>query len=382
MKIGFLAYSLPVLEKYWEQLQARADCWWAVTQPDTLAELRRKGIDKIVFCPDEYQYIPDREGNKYVSAEQGKAEAKLAAEVDPDLWITDHTNRLTHAAKKALWIQTFHGLCFKKHTFHPLTLNYDLLLLPGEYHRQEFIRRLGFKEDDERLKLVGWPVVDPLIQGSYNRENILKALGLDPNRKTVMYAPTWGGYEKDMSTWGHNLFARWFGSHAEIFEQLCSDLQSKEINFIVKTHQVSSCSMNDELKQIAKRHGALWVTPGMSNFLIDPKPYLWTADVLVSDVSGIIMDYMVLNRPIVFIDPDDALDAWRDYSIPPNFRAGHVVRTPEQLLAAIQDSISNPDRHKAARQEVLNKIFCCLDGRSSQRAATAIMDFARAKGIA
>ena len=338
-------------------------------------------MEKVVFCPDKLRYFQEREGNKYVSAVPGKAEIEVVEKIAPDIWITDQTNRLTYAPKKAFWIQTFHSLCFKKHTFHPLTLEYDLLLLPGEYHKQEFINRLNFSQGDERLKVVGWPRVDDLLRGKYNREDILNNLGLTPSRKTVMYAPTWGGYAKDMSTWGRDLFARWFGHEAEILELLCSEVKRMGLNFIVKTHHLSVCSSSEELKEIAKKYEALWVTPGMSNFQTDPNPYLWATDVLISDLSGITMDYMVLDRPIIFIDPDEALDAWREYSIPPSFRAGEIVQTPGQLLAAIEDSIKHPDRYKDARQDVLSKVFCCLDGNASLRAARAILDFAGAKGI-
>jgi len=381
VKIGFLAYSLFVLQKYWEQLKDEADCWWGVTQPDTLKELKNRNIENVVFCSDELRYFPEREGNKYISVNPGKAENEVVEKIAPDIWITDQTNRLTYAPKKALWVQTFHSLCFKKHTFHPVTLKYDLLLLPGEYHKQEFIKRLDFEEGDERLKVVGWPRVDDLLQGRYNREDILNNLGLDPNRKTVMYAPTWGGYARDMSTWGRNLFARWFDRDVEVFELLCSEATRMELNFIVKIHHLSSWSSSEELKAIAEKYDALWVTPGMSNLQIDPNPYLWVTDVLISDMSGIIMDYIVLDRPIIFVDPDETLDAWRECSIPPNFRAGEIVQTPEQLVMAIEDSIEYPDRHKGARQRVLSEIFCSLDGDASARAAKAILDFARARGI-
>jgi len=154
-----------------------------------------------------------------------------------------------------------------------------------------------------------------------------------------------------------------------------------ELNFIVKLHHLSIWSDNEELKSIAEKYDALWVTPGMSNFQIDPNPYLWVTDVLISDMSGIIMDYMVLDRPIIFIDPNESLDAWMDYSLPPDFRAGDVVQTPEQLLTAIDDSIKSPGKHKDARQRVISKIFCYLDGNAAERAARTILDFAKERGI-
>ena len=34
MKVGFLARTLMITEKYWNKLQDKADCWWAVTQKE------------------------------------------------------------------------------------------------------------------------------------------------------------------------------------------------------------------------------------------------------------------------------------------------------------------------------------------------------------
>jgi CDP-glycerol glycerophosphotransferase (TagB/SpsB family) len=381
VKIGFLCYSLFVLERYWQELEGKADCWWAVTQQDTLRELEERGMKKVVFCPDELQYIPDRKGNKYVSVAPGQAEKELVERVAPDIWITDQTNRLTYAPKSSYWIQTFHSLCFKKHTFHPLTLEYDVLLLPGDYHRREFVRRLGFAEGDERLRVIGWPRVDDLVQPKYDREEVLASLGLDPSRKTVMYAPTWGGYEKDMRTWGRHLFARWFGRDREIFESLCSEVREMKLNLIVKLHHLSACASDEELRKIAGQVGAVWVTEAMSNHQIDPNPFLWATDVLISDMSGIAMDYMVLDRPIVFIDPDETIDAWKECSIPATFRAGEIVQTPEQLTAAIRGSVESPERYSAERRRVLGQVFSSLDGRAASRAAEAISSFAREKGL-
>ena len=60
-------------------------------------------------------------------------------------------------------IQTFHSVPIKKYAFYEPVLNYDLILLPGQYHKNEFIKRFSLKENDERLKVVGWPRVDDLI---------------------------------------------------------------------------------------------------------------------------------------------------------------------------------------------------------------------------
>jgi CDP-glycerol glycerophosphotransferase (TagB/SpsB family) len=381
MKIGILAYSLSVLENYWEKLNDKTDCWWGVTQQETFDELERMGMPNVVYCQDKYKLVSEKKGNKFVSVAPGKAEIEVVEKIDPDIWITDHTNRLTHAPKKCPWVQTFHSLCFKKYSFHPLTREYDLLLLSGEYYRKEFIKRLGFEENDERLKIVGWPRIDKLVKGEYNREEILSKLGLNMDRKTVLYAPTWGGYSKDMKSWGKYLFARWLDNETEIFERLCREIKELGLNFIVKTHQISMCSNSEELKRIAKKYDVLWVTPEMSNLQISPEPYLWVSDILISDMSGIIMDYICLDRPIIFIDPDEGLDAWNECSIPASYRAGEIVKTPEELVTAIKSSLDSPNKFQSMRQDIISKVFSSIDGNSSVRAADEILSFAKRKGL-
>jgi CDP-Glycerol:Poly(glycerophosphate) glycerophosphotransferase len=69
-----------------------------------------------------------------------------------------------------------------------------------EWHRLFFVneRRLGniiargaIDADSPAIRLVGMPKVDCLVDGTFRRDHVLQALGLDPARPTVLYAPTW-----------------------------------------------------------------------------------------------------------------------------------------------------------------------------------------------
>jgi len=378
MKIGFLAYSLMVLERYWDKLYKKTDCWWGVTQPHMSDLLRRKGIKNIVYDYDKHIMDQNRKfGNKYVSLNPGRSERKIAGKINPDLWIADTLNKLSYVPKNTYWIQTFHTLPYKKHFFYPPVLEYDLCLLPGEYHKQELIRRLDLKEKDEdRLKVVGWPRVDDFFNDVFDRNKIIKRLDLNSETRTIMYAPTWGvGYGND------KLFARWFDNEIEVFEQLCREVKKMSLNFIVKLHPLSFHAGNKRLIDIAKKYDVLWLTKETSVSIDDPNPYLWITDILISDVSGIITDFMVLNRPIIYIDPDEKVDAWNEADMPKNFRVGHIVKTPEELFEAIDDSIKNPEKFSEARRELASKLFHSLDGKAIDRAVNEIMKFAGNKGL-
>jgi hypothetical protein len=378
VKIGFLAYSLMMLERYWDMLHEKADCWWGVTHPRIYNLLMEKNISNVVYHHDELIVDHNKAyGNKCVSSNPGHSERVVAERIKPDIWISDTLNKLHYVPKDAFWVQVFHSLPIKKHFFYPPLLDYDLLLLPGEYHKHEIIKRLNIKErDEEHLKVVGWPRTDDFFNGKFDRQAIMNTLKLDQNVKTVLYAPTWG--------WGYGnetLFARWFDREVKTFEQVCHKIRKMGLNFIVKLHPLSFHANNQTLINISKKYNVLWLTKEISWFVDDPNPFLWITDILISDLSGIIAEFMVLDRPIIYIDPDEKLDAWDGSDMPRNFRAGHIVKSPEELLEAIDDSIRFPERFKKERNNMVSKLFYSPDGKAIDRAAQEILNFAESKGL-
>ena len=377
MKVGFLAYSNVLLEKYWNKLKDKADCWWGVPEERLYNYLKENNVKNVVYHHEEHVTDHSVElANKYISVDPVGTLEKIVEEINPDIWIADTSNNLNFVPNEAYWVQTFHSLPIKKHFFFRPVLEYDLLLLPGEYHKEELIKRLDLSQDDERLKVVGWPRVDGLIKGIYDREFIMNEVNLDPGKKTVMYAPTWG--------WGHgndSLFARWFGRETEIFENLCQEVTSQGFNFIVRLHHLSLQNNNEELQEIAEKYNVLLQVSEVSNFQEDPNEFLWITDILISDLSGIIAEFMVLDRPIIYIDPDESIEPWSDSDMPEHFRTGHVVKTPEELSAAIKDSALCPERYSGERKSLISKLYCNLDGKAMDRATDAILDFAVKKGL-
>lgn len=371
-RIGFLAYSLFSLENFYLQLQDHHDCWWAVTQEDTLSELISKGYKKIIYIPDSKKYFPDRLGNKFISTSPGEVEKKLMEFLNPNMWISDQGNRLTYGNKQCLWVQVFHSLCYKKHTFYPDIVNYDLVLLPSAYYKNKFINKFNLLEDSEKFKIVGWSKNDNLISGKIDKEKYLTDLGLDARKKVVLYAPTWGGFGVDMKSWGNNLFARWYGSDLDVLERLCRFIKELDVNLIIKTHHLSVWCNNPEAKKMCAKYGAVWLTDQMSNYQEDPNDLLKATDVLISDMSGILTEFLVLNRPIIYIEPDEGINAWEDSSLPPEFRAGFIVREVEELFLAIKYSLEQPLQFERQRIELKNTLFEYLDSNSTARGVKEI----------
>ncbi|KPJ58201.1 MAG: hypothetical protein AMJ42_03735, partial [Deltaproteobacteria bacterium DG_8] len=87
-------------------------------------------------------------------------------------------------------VQIFHGVSLKNRAVHKKALDYDKLFLAGEYMKRKFVETWGLAEDDTRFEMIGMPKVDPLINGSLEREEIKKSLGIDNHLPTIIYAPT------------------------------------------------------------------------------------------------------------------------------------------------------------------------------------------------
>jgi CDP-glycerol glycerophosphotransferase (TagB/SpsB family) len=110
----------------------------------------------------------------------------------------------------------------------------------------------------------------------------------------------------------------------------------------------------------------------------DVMPYLKAADVLVSDASSVIFEYLALDRPIVLItnperhgvahfDPNGIEWRWRD--------VGTEVHDVAELPAAVSAALANPafraDRRAHYRQQLFGDY---ADGRAAERIAQKIAE--------
>lgn len=239
-------------------------------------------------------------------------------------------------------------------------------------------------KETENIKLfkVGYPKLDNLVSGHYGRTEILDILGLDPDKKTVLYAPAW---DPGCSLRTHGL---------EITRQL---LEGQDINVIVKPHPVSLEPPQSPYFEFYTG-GTVWkdVFSAIDNprfcFLDTPQvdPYLAAADVLVTDFSGVALEFMTQDKTAVYIhcpefyekvqvewgnDPtvamtDDRFNAGRN--------AGIVVYELNELSQAISTALSNPPAIAARRQQLMSR-FLYNPGHSSRVAAQAVISAAEGR---
>lgn len=267
--------------------------------------------------------------------------------LSPDMYIL--------AKRSQIKVHTFHGISIKGKAFSDKVLPYDRLFLIGPYQRRRFVERGVLPEDDPRFVPVGMPKTDALFDGSINRDAYLEKHGLDPRRKTLLYAPTWRP-ESSLNRMG---------------EALIRSMPGSPWNLMVKLHDLSYEIKNgiDWSRKLNELRGA--------NVAIiregDVTPALFSADLLVSDASSVANEYTLLDRPIVFIDVPELFEKYKESIDLEGWgqSSGPVVRSVEELHREIEASLAEPGRFQVQRRRIAEEGFY-NPGRATDAALAAI----------
>ena len=185
-------------------------------------------------------------------------------------------------------IQTFHGVAGKYGNVYDRPerslRGWDRLFFINQRRLNNFVAAGAIDADSPAIRLVGMPKADCLVDGSLERDRILESLGLDPSRRTVLYAPTWTPYSS-LNAMG---------------EDLVDQLGRAGFSVIVKLHDNSR-------DPDPRNSGGVDCAPppppllrNSGGHLADRgtiAPYLVAADVMISDHSSAGFEYLLLALP-------------------------------------------------------------------------------------
>ena len=151
----------------------------------------------------------------------------------------------------------------------------------GDPLRKVHYERAGARPD--MFWDTGYPQMDPLF-----RRDPPPALPLDPARPTLLYAPTW------------NLG---LSSAAMLGERLVNLVraQAPGLNVIVKAHPVIGDWRPRWMAGWARLAAAHRGVHLVEDTHADVVPYLLASDVLLSDASSVVFEFLALDRPIVLV---------------------------------------------------------------------------------
>lgn len=247
-----------------------------------------------------------------------------------------------------------HGTGDKKYGGKAHTLeSFQYLFVSGPKHMAKLSDSdLHFPE--KSLIKIGNLRFDDYVNPRISREVLMDRMGIpkkDRGRKTVLYAPTW--------QWGNGTLSR----YAKLF---CREI-TKEHNLIIRPHHFDSHKV-PSLKLWAKMNGIKRVYFSNSNRITksDTMHDFLISDVLISDTSSVLYEYLITGKPIIVANTDfsglhSMPDSMNIMTIADSFNGS------EKILDVVNRNLSDGSG-SCKYAEMLNNCFYFNDGGSVQRA--------------
>ena len=234
-------------------------------------------------------------------------------------------------------VQIFHGLCEEKRGHYDITGFFDLYCTPGPVMTENFLS-LQEKYGTFLVKETGWSKLDTMFNQK-PIEEYKTDMGLDPSKPTILYAPT---------------FSKRYTSSSDLFHEI-KVLQNQDWQWIAKFHDLEEKDVIKQYELFASDHFRIIKDEGIL-------PWIFAADILITDTSSVAYEFLPLNRPIVTYRATTRLDKGID------------IMNPQELHGALIRSLEDPLEFNESRKNYLNDLHPYRDGKSSERIVKAISE--------
>lgn len=266
--------------------------------------------------------------------------------------IANTLHKLGYNQKYMKSVLMYHGTSDKVPRVSKQIANqFNYYLLSGPKNEIKLAKAAGISLDSPRLIRVGNWMFDPIVQQNYNIEAVRARFGIeDKSRPTILYAPTWG--------YGGGTLLK-YGPH------FMKTIPQK-YHLIIRPHYGES-SYISKLKKMVPRHLRKWVTFARPAHIFR-KHYmenLLIADLLISETSSMLYEYLIMRRPIIIIDTktnevDMDNDGMSIYHLAEHFREGDNIL--DMIKRNLDDKSIPHDM-----ESLLYKCFYFNDGKSTER---------------
>ncbi len=284
-------------------------------------ELNRRRGDYAFYVSHKVQKnVPKEWENVYTAL-------KKAKEFNPDFVLCP--GNFVDFRIPGVKVQVFHGLGIEKPVHYKIRHFFDIFLTSGPYVTQRF-QQLQKKYHYFDLLETGWPKVDYII--NFPTEKIHQQYDIPEDKTVILYAPT---------------FSSSMESTTELMDIIPKTIQDDEY-WIFKFHELMAPEL---IQQLTKK------LPQNVNLIKsgDITPYLHLADIMISDTSSVIYEFIVLNKPVITYKTIDRKDKGID------------IISPNHLRAAIDRYRNHPKLHEKRRKKHIAEINPAVAGNISKQ---------------
>ena len=217
---------------------------------------------------------------------------------------------------------------------------------------EQFLLASCFDMHMDDVWLTGTPRNDYLIKPN---KSLLSTHGyLD--KKIILYAPTWREYGDRSS---------FFPFEDKNIHELNTFLEHNDSYLLLRGHR-------EEMERISSNYGEEHfsrILPAHQEIFPDAQQLLAHVDVLVTDYSSIYLDFLLVDKPIVFIPYDlNEYQSYRGFLFDYNSNTpGDKVFTQSEFIASLTISLNTPSVMSDERKRVRDLFHTHQNGDSSSR---------------
>lgn len=187
------------------------------------------------------------------------------------------------------------------------------------------------------------------------RKEIFDKFKIPEENEIILLAPTWRGYEVDFNEF----------INSENLNKFNEFLHKNKITLIYRPHYLESIIKEEVLENIDN----LVIIDNMTEK--NTQKILSATDYLITDYSGILTEFLALNKPVMFLDIDTkiyekirgiAVEYYNDVHTP-----GPKIKNIEEVIDYVENIREGNDVYKKYRLESIKYYYKYYDGNSCKR---------------
>lgn len=252
--------------------------------------------------------------------------------------------------KKFLYTHGLDGLNFAKdYKAIKYVRFYDFLLLNGPMQKKALEIAANFYNIRlPEMYEVGYLRGDRLwkLSKNFDKQSFQKRLGLKPNIPVILYAPTWG----------------YFSSTKEWIDVVVSITRNLSVYLLIKLHPfmmterskfiTGGINWAEKLRSLKEKFNHVRVIEEQN---LDD--YMLASDVMISDVSGLALEFMVLEKPAIFLPAPEYFKLYGEQRPIKWCRPNYEIKNVKALEIEIKKAINGKGYIYPSDKLVYNKGF-------------------------